>query len=190
MGWIIFPPQNHMLNPDLQNLGMWTYLEIKSLQMKLVKWGQTGGGQAPNLTGVLIKKKKFGHRDGHEERHHLNVKADTQVMLLSRGLPADHQKLERGLDGREMHPAHTGIDPGTNTGYVTVLMVNTLQHEYLNSGNLVPKPMFLTSTPHSSWKRSRKSIQGKKKGGHEAHGWDCNRQKSGLLLFGEEIRND
>lgn len=77
--------------------------------MKLVKRGQTGGGQAPNLTGVLIKKKKFGHRDGHEERHHLNMKADIQVMLLSQGLPADHQKLERGLDRREMYPAHTGV---------------------------------------------------------------------------------
>ena len=45
----------------------------------------------------------------HEKRHHLNMKADIQVTLLSQGLPADHQKLERGLDQRGTHPAHTGI---------------------------------------------------------------------------------
>ena len=58
---------------------------------------------------------------------------------LARG-PRNHPEIQRF--------PFTDEDPDANKGFITVLVVNTLQHEYLNSGSLVPEPVFLTSTVH------------------------------------------
>lgn len=99
MSWIV-SPKNICQSPNSQNLQIWTYLGIRSLQMqsKVDELHKTRVG--PNLmTGVLIRRGDSGHRHTGERPCGTGCR-DSSRVSLNQGMPkiaGNHQKQRRNL---------------------------------------------------------------------------------------------